>query len=94
MGSAIQLVTSKEATTTAIFFPEERIKFMGMAESGKKQIKGWIKARVVKKLSGFRKKRKREMEIRKILRRCWKKVSFFIAVFAKDLKNFRGYLQD
>jgi hypothetical protein len=36
---------------------------MGMAESGKKQIKGWIRARVVKKLSGFRKKRKREMEI-------------------------------
>lgn len=47
--------------------------------SGKKQIKGWIRARVVKKLSGFRKKRKREMEIWKTLKRkCWRKFCSFL----------------
>lgn len=58
MGFAIQLVTSEKRQQRQFFYPEERIKFVGMAESGKKQIKGGLRARVVKKLSGFGKKRK------------------------------------
>lgn len=52
MGFAIQLVTSDNNGNR--LFSEANYVFVGMAESGKKQIKGWIKSRVVKKLSGSR----------------------------------------
>lgn len=50
MGFAIQLVTSDNNNLRF----GGGISPMEAAESGKKQIKGWIRARVVKKLSGSR----------------------------------------